>query len=245
MVLRQHQILLVCLLIAFGARPADAVPPPTEIRSLMLDMEKAMKTIKSSECVFRKRVRPKSKLLPQEKIQLKSNQAGDVYMKWIGERYTNREVLYRPKHHSGKLIYKAPIINLRLSPVGMVAMAGNRHNVKEAGLLWSTNRILIDARYVDKDPNSALGYEYLGARKVYGTPSKCFISLFSKERQPHFYTDKSEICVSDKTKLPTSIKNWEKKTGKMVLIELFSWEKCRFNHLKESDFDIDNPRYGF
>ncbi len=226
------------------ALPSDAVKPPAEVAEIVLEMEKAVKRTNSSECIFRKEVRPKKKLQPQEQIQLKSNQTGDVYMKWVGKVHTGREVLFRPNHYSSKLIYKS-LINLRLDPAGKIAMLGNRHSIKEAGLLWTSKRILKDARYVDNHPDSAQSYQFLGNRTVHGVASQCFISETPLSRYKGFYIDKSEICLSEKTKLPTMIKNWEVQNNALVLVEVFSWEQCKFNHLRDADFDIDNPNYGF
>ena len=232
------------LALMFGTQ-GEAVEAPDSIRQLMLKMDAAMKGIRSAECTFKKRVRPKNKLMPLEEMRLKSNTKGDVYIRWTGKRHHGREVLYRPAHHNGKLVYKAPVVNLKLDPLGTMAMAGNRHSIKEAGILFTTKRILQDVWYIDKHPDAAESYTDLGPRTVSGGPSHCFISVTPRANYKGFYTDKSEICIHDQTFLPTYMKNWEQQGEHFVLVEEFSWERCEINHLDEKDFDIENPQYGF
>ena len=212
-------------------------------------MEAAVAKLRDAEYTFHQLEVVDGELQPQQVIQVKFRRPHDVYMTWIGEAYTGRQLVFRRGMNNGKLMVDPGpwIPSLWLDPLGSLASAGQRHSVNEVGFVAVAKLYVADTNKIEADP-TRFDPEVTdeGVTVEYGESVHCFTTLLPKDVEPSFYSLKARTCFSERSDLPVRVQAWDNEDGKVMMVEDYGYEDTRVNvGLVDLDFDPNNPAYGF
>jgi hypothetical protein len=106
--MRHLTVLLLALVAALSLIPgahAEGDDPARAVAEALVErMIAAERGVKDAVYTLHRREWADGGLIPEERMAIKWRRGGDVYMRWVGERYNGREVLYSPTLTGGKLI---------------------------------------------------------------------------------------------------------------------------------------------
>lgn len=229
-----------------GAKAEGDDPARAVAEALVERMIAAERGVKDAVYTLHRREWAEGALIPEERMAIKWRRGGDVYMRWVGERYNGREVLYSPTLTGGKLLVStaAYVPTLTLDPLGSVAMRGNRHSILDAGLSSPVKLVRDDFALARSRPELALSAEDLGPRVLFGESARCARVTLPKEQDARFYGVRSEFCVSDRSGLPVFFEISDWMNGQLQVVERFNFVGVKTNQgLTDADFSPDNPAY--
>ncbi|MEZ4449200.1 MAG: DUF1571 domain-containing protein [Nannocystaceae bacterium] len=213
-----------------------------DLRSELIAMESAYRSVRDYTATLTKRERVKGKLLPAEVIEVKFRRPYSVYMKWTGAAHQGQEVLYVRGVNGGKLRAHPgsfPDVTVDLDPRGSMAMRGNRHPITEASLGDIVDKIVRDLRRGDARPGEVT-LQDLGPGQRGGELVRCVEARFSA---PGYYAPRVRVCLSARTRLPAWIQVWDAEDR---LVEDYEYRDLKINvGLTDRDFAADNPGYHF
>jgi len=225
------------------ALPASVVV----FRGVLREMQAAAAAMVDASYTFHKVELVNGSLQPAEQTAVKFRAPNDFYMKWVGEVDTGQELLFRPGWNDDRMRVSAgPLVpTVNLSVDSRLASRTNRHTVRHAPLptivqnFTNDEAVLVAAQTIPT-------VKELGSRMVYGDPSTCYQLETPKAQLPALYATRVEICVSDRTHLPSRIQAWDVEGGMLQLVEDYGYEGLRINiGLTDVDFDPDNKAYNF
>jgi hypothetical protein len=242
--------LLVTLLLHLPcARAAEADPDaPQAIQASLERMRAASARLHSATYTLHRREWQGGDALPAQVMEIKLRRPEDLYMRWTGEAYRGRELLYRPGWNQGRLRISegAFIPTVDLDPQGAIAMHGARHPAWMASVLRTSRQILAGADVLSADPDLNASYLDLGTVAVEGQPSHCYQADLPVDRDPQQYAHRVLVCMSTAHGLPTRFAAWERVGGELRQIEDYVFVGLVVNPgLDDAAFDPDNPGYGF
>lgn len=232
--------------LAPGAHAEGDDPAWAVAEALVERMIAAERGVKDAVYTLHRREWADGGLIPEERMAIKWRRGGDVYMRWVGERYNGREVLYSPTLTGGKLLVStaAYVPTLTLDPKGSVAMRGNRHSVLDAGLSFPVRMVREDFELARSRPELPLTAEDLGPRVLFGESARCARVTMPKDQEPGFYAMKSEFCIADRTGLPVFFEITDRMGGQVQVVERFNFVGVKVNQgLTDADFSAENPAY--
>jgi hypothetical protein len=229
------------------AAPVSAIP--ADLAARLRAMDEATRALRDATCTFYKR-EYKGGQLEQEVILLKVRSSPRAtYLKWIGDEYTDREVIWREGWNDGELrAHKGsfPDFTLDLAVDSRLAMYGTRHPVTLAGFAFTVEMLVRDFRLLDARPECLLRFADLGVQQVRGAASRCIDAELDKERCPALYGRRARVCVHEQLALPTSVEIWDLEDGEVRLVEEYGYEQISVDTgLTDLDFDPENPAYDF
>lgn len=229
---------------------ADGPDPdaPAAIQASLERMRSAAADLKGARYTLHRREWRDGGAYPQQVIATTLRRPEDLYMRWVGEAYQGREALYRPDHNQGRLKVSegSYVPTLDLDPTGAVAMLRSRHPVWMGSVLRTANTILQGADTLSADPALNASYVDQGTVLVRGEPSHCYQADLPVHRDPRQYAPRVLVCMGLEHGLPTRFAAWERAEGGLRMVEDYGFEGLVVNPgLTDSDFDPDNPAYGF
>ncbi len=241
----KHTILL-CLLFA-------TLPPPTAAGEMDFErvvdaMQAAAAQARDATYIFHRQEYADGKQRPAERAAVKYRAPNDVYMKWLGPAHEGRELLFRPDWNDGRLRVTPGrwLPNINLDPRGRLAMRGNRHDILELPFPAIIENFTGSAALIRANPALRARIDDLGEKQRLGETGHCYHLQLPKKQEPRLYAAETELCVSLRTGLPLTIKNWDVEDGALRLVEDYGYEDVQVNvGLTDLDFDPDNPAYGF
>lgn len=135
---------------------------------------------------------------------------------------------------------------LSLDPAGPEMMDGNRNSMTTAGFVNMMTNILkmydMEGRHPENDVQI-----YTGA-KVDGVPCTCVQNAHSV-RRPDFPYHMTRVFYDEQSSLPIRWEayDWPAKAGAApALLEEYTYRNVKLNPgLNDTDFDINNPAYGY
>ncbi|NOY28443.1 MAG: DUF1571 domain-containing protein [Oligoflexia bacterium] len=243
--------LLTSLLILVLSGAASASPSASELsveaQARFDRMRTATAALSSYTYTFRREEWADGKQQDPNLMAVKFRRPMDIYMKWVGQVHKGRELLYRQGWNDGDMKVKpgALLPTLNLDPAGRLAMHGSRHGVdlidlsRVVGIITSqTDRIAA---------NNALSATYtdLGPALVGAEAAHCLRADLPKDQDPGLYAVRIDICTSDQTGLLVRLRTWDVEDGQLRKVEDYEFRDITVVPLADSDFDPDNPEYGF
>jgi hypothetical protein len=221
-----------------------------------------IKDVRDYTCTIVRRERIEGKLGNHEFIDAKirhRQMAGDevlepfsVYLKFKKPAsVAGREALYVEGENSGKVFVRRGgdrMANLStfLKPDSRLAMRDNRYPITEVGFQKLIERLI---EVVESDLNyDECQVQFFANAKV--NERACTrIEVVHPVAREHFKFHRAMVFVDDKDQLPIAYVSytWPEKTGdKPALLEEYIYTNVVLNPgLTDSDFDRDNPAYGF
>jgi outer membrane lipoprotein-sorting protein len=213
-------------------------------------MSAAVSKVTDTTYVFHQREWAQGKQQPAVTMEVKYRLPGDVYMKWVGEKSTGRELVYRGAGWNDGQMRVNPgpwIPTMNLDPMGTLALRGQRHNIHNLGFHYSVKLFAVDSERILANPEAyAVTVEDEGVLQVYGESARCLSAVLPKAKEPAFYASKIRFCLNERTKLPAQIQAWDQEDGALRLVEEYGFEQIKTNvGLQDSDFDPENSSYTF
>ncbi len=230
-----------------AAQPADPDAPPA-IQASLERMRAAAAGLREATYTLHRQEWSGGRPYAAQVIATKLRRPEDLYLRWEGEAYEGRELLYRPGWNGGRIrVSDGPLVpTLDLDPDGPIAMHGSRHPARMASVLVTAATILRGADTLSGDPGLKASYEDKGTVKVRGEPSHCYRAWLPVEQDPGQYAPLVLVCVSLAHGLPTRFAAWERADGGLRQVEDYVFAGIAVNPgLSDADFDPDNPAYGF
>lgn len=216
---------------------------PRKALKIVQACEKAFEEIQEYTSVYLKVERSDSgKLRKEETILVKYRKPNQIYMKWIKEPNKGMELIY-PVREDKLLVEAGGIVDvftpkLYLNPRDKLAMLNNRHPVTEADIGFFINRYANDfkkalkkneAGVVIKNPSSILN------RQV----TRVEVHLSGEG----YYCERSVVYFDNENHFPLHVEFYD---GQDELFERYSFTQLDLKpHLKDIDFDEENPEYDF
>ncbi len=238
---------LLATLPATAERPTDPDAPPA-IQASLERMRSAVARTGTVTYVMHRQEWQDGQAYPAQRVEVKLRDPDELYMHWVGDAYSGRELIYRPGWNAGRLRVSdgALVPTLDLDPRGALAMRGSRHPVWGASLLRTARSILHGADTLSADPQLNASYTDLGRVVVEGQPSHCYQAELPKAQDPGQYADRVVVCMAIGHGLPTRFAAWELHDGALRPIEDYRFEAVVPDAaIGDADFDPDNPAYGF
>lgn len=239
--------MLTTSLLLLLSGPALAGEIPDDVMARFTRMEKAAGALTSYTYTFRRHEWTGGKQQDVHEMAVKFRKPMDIYMKWVGDTHTDRELLYRQGHNDGDMKVKpGPMIpTLNLNPTGKLAMRGSRHGID---LIDISNVVAIisdqTARIRASDSLSAT-YTLQGPEVINGEASTCLRADLPKNQDPALYAQRIDMCTSDATGLLVRLRAWDVEDGQLRKVEDYEFRDVTPTTLTETDFDPDNPAYNF
>ena len=238
--------LLAALLCARAGEPDPDAPPA--IQASLERMRSAAATLRTATYTLHRQEWKDGQTYPAQVMAIKLRRPDDLYMRWTGEAYQGRELLYRPGWNQGRLRISegALVPTVDLDPTGFVAMRGSRQPAWMASVLRTSQSILAGADVLSADPALNASYQDLGTVTVSGEPSHCYRADLPVGQDPSQYADRVLVCMSRRHGLLTRFAAWELSDGVLRQIEDYVFTDVVVNPgLSDADFDPDNDAYGF
>jgi len=213
-------------------------------------MKQAVTHIEDSTYKFHQLEVVNGKQQPKYLCDVKFRTPQDIYMTWIGEKNTGRELLYRGASWNGGKLKVKPgpwIPTVSLDPNGRLATQGQRHTINNLGFHYSVQLFASDAERLKAHRGEwPLTVEDLGVSTVFGSSARCFKADLPKEQAPELYARMVRVCVDETSGLPSHIQAWDLENGELMLVEDYGYEDIEINvGLTDIDFDDANPAYNF
>lgn len=224
------------------ARGESAATALTADAQLLARLVASVAAVEDYTCIFTKQERVDGELLPTETLLLKqSRRLNALYLKWIGEPFKGRELIYAPDRYGPKMKVRdggglrSRLGTVSLDPHDRLARRGNRHQVTEMGL-FPVVEAIVTALKRDGD-----GVRY---SDPYEDTVDGELSIFMTQVD-HTNTARARIdlAVHRALGLPTMIRIADAKSD---IVECHTFRSYRINPgLGAHDFDLANPEYGF
>lgn len=218
-----------------------AGPLPVEMRWL----EQAHSTLEATDSytvVLHRRERVDGILLPEEVILLKFKQPFAVYMRWVGDRFNGRELLYVEGENDGRLKVREGgllgVATFNLRPTSALAMKGNRHPVTEVGLGTLVRKLR--SNLVSAYRAGCLKWTPHPPEAVYGRTTQV-VEWFTTDNG--YYCPRAVTFVDNQLSIPIKTLIFDVHNR---LVEEYSFEALTLDAgLGDADFDPANPAYRF
>ena len=187
---------------------------------------------------------------PVQELEVKYRRSPEaLYIHWVGEFSTGREVLWSPALRDGNIyVNTSPLVpNLSISPTGSLATRDSRHPVWMAEIPRIASLVQAGDDYLNSHPELTATYEDLGVQDVFGTRSHCYSATLPYEAAPdELYAPMIRLCLSAATGLPSRFTAWADEDGARRQVEDYVFQAVKINvGLSDADFDADNPAYRF
>jgi hypothetical protein len=237
-------------------KPVDPAHQALE-ESLKIAQEslKKCESIKDYTCVMLKRERINGVLLEQETMFMKiRHEPFSVYTRFEApESKKGQEAIYVEGKNDNKLIAHSPHLpgkllgTLRLRPEGWVAMRDNLHPITDAGiknLLLQTLELASEHR----DFLQRCETRFIEGKTIDDRPCK---TLEIRSPAPYLGIRMAiaRIYLDVEWNLPVGYESYEfadDPKAEPLLLEQYFYTQLKFNqNLTDSDFDPDNPEYGY
>ena len=221
-----------------------------QVFALVAEIEAAEKRLQDSVYTLEMQEYVDGKLKDKEVMALKYRRPHEVMLTWVGDVNNGRELLYRHGWNDGNLRVNPGrfLPTLNLDPLGKVATAESRHSVLDSGVPFAVGKITGDTWKVRDAPDQYADatFTWLGASQVGGRSVSCYEATLPKAQDASFYATKAKVCAYDDLKLPASFEVWDVEDGSLRMVERFVFGDLKVNvGLTDTDFDPDNPAYGF
>ncbi len=237
------------LLLVLAAWAGDPDPDaPAAIQASLERMRGAVAGLKDATYTLHKQEWIDGKALPAQTMAAKYRQPEDLYLRWTGEVYVGREVMYCPADNDGKLKVNAGALvpTIDLDPTGATAMRGSRQPVWMGSVVRTAEQILAGADKLTGSPTLDASYVDKGTVMVRGQPSHCYQAELPVDQDPEQYAPRVLVCMSLANGLPTRFAAWERHQGGLRKVEDYEFVGVVVNPgLDDADFDPENPAYGF
>lgn len=232
-----------------SAQDAVAAAPVSDaqrLRDEVYAMERAYAGVKDYTATFYKQERVKGSLLPVETVLLKFRKPFSVYLRWTGDNFNGREVLYvrgwnddKIRAHQGSF----PDITVNLQPDAALAMKGNRHPITDLGFGEVIDKVVRAAKLSEMRPQDNVQYVDHGESTLYGARVHCIESIAPVKKFSPYYSHRAKVCIDQKTRMPVRITIWDDED---TLVEDYGFANIRLNAgLTDADFDPNNSNYNF
>lgn len=232
----------LAVLAALLAGHCEASQPLPDVLRWLDGARSTLEATDSYTAVLHKRERVGGTLLPEEVILLKFKQPFKVYLRWVGERFNGRELLYVDGENDGRLKVREGgllgVAALDLRPTGALAMRGNRHPITEAGLgslvreLGTHLLAAFRAGHLSWSPHPPATVHERAARVV-----EWFIPVGD------YYCPHAVTFIDEELSLPIRVLIFDAENR---LVEEYSFEALTLDAgLTDADFDPANPAYRF
>lgn len=238
---------MVLLSLSLSASAADV---EATISELVERMTAASSAVVDGTWLIRMDEWKDGRVKPTQEIEVKYRRSPEaLYMHWVGDFNTGREVLWAPASRDGNLyVSTSPLIpNLSIDATGALATRDSRHPVWMAELPRIAELVQAGADHLASNDELTAAYTDLGVQDVFGTRSHCYIAELPYEAAPAaFYAPKIKLCLSTATGLPSRFTAWADEDGARRQVEDYVFKAVTVNiGLSDADFDEDNPAYGF
>lgn len=219
-----------------------ATTAPTADAQLIKRLVVSVAEVEDYTCIFTKQERVDGNLLPTETLLLKqSRRLNALYLKWIGEPFKGRELIYAPDRYGPKMKVRdggglrSRLGTISLDPHDRLARRGNRHLVTEMGLFHVVEAIVTT---LNRD-GDRVRYSDPHEDTIAGEPS----IVMTRVDPANTARARIDLAVHRALGLPTMIRIADTKGD---LIECHMFRSYRINPgLGTHDFDLANPEYGF
>ena len=211
-------------------------------------MAKAAASMQDAVYVFHKQEYVDGEQRAAERMAVRFRAPNDFYLTWRGPVHQGRELLFRPGWNGDRLRVSPGrwLPTLNLDPRGALAMHGNRHSIFELPFPAIVQNFSDSAALLRANPVLQAHVTDLGEQSRLGDIVHCYHLQLPKRQEPRLYAMETELCVSLRTGLPVTIRNWDVEDGALRLVEDYGYEGVQVNvGLTDLDFDPDNPAYGF
>lgn len=238
-------MLLLTLLAAAAASDAQAT-----IEGLLDRMIKASDAMVDGTWVVRMEEWKNGRMKPVQEVAVKYRRSPEaLYMHWVGDVSTGREVLWSPAVRSGDLyINTSPLIpNLSLSPTGSAATRDSRHPIWMVEIPRIAGLVKAGADHLSRHEDLTATHEDLGVQDIYGTRAHCYVVELPYAAAPAvLYAPMIRVCLSEASGLPIRFTAWADEDGARRQVEDYIFQEVKVNvGLSDADFDEDNPAYRF
>jgi hypothetical protein len=213
-----------------------------------------IQAIEDYSCKFVKRERIDGELMGYESMFMKvRHEPFSVYMKFLSPKEkAGREVIYVAGQNNNNLmahetgIKKKIIGTVSLKPQGMIAMAGNRYPINQAGVLNLVTRLIEvgeqDAQYGECE------VKFMENARLEERPCTC-IQVIHPVPRKNFTFHLARIYVDQELNIPVRYEAYEwpkEEGGEPVLNEEYTYLDMKLNNgFTDLDFDVANPEYDF
>lgn len=230
---------VLVLLLSLSPGPAAGGSPPS-FEEVLKGARAAYDRVEDYTCTFNRKELVDGEVIGERNILMKFRKPHAVYLRWTEGSRKGSEALYVRGRYDDKLIAHTGgllgFITVRLDPRGAKAMKGNRHPVTEAGIGHLLDLIGENLRRAKEngDEGGIRAEEDMGGASV-------FRAVFPPGKG--YYAHDIRIRYDDVLRLPVKVTvlGWDNE-----LLEEYEYEGIRVNvGLMDSDFDPDNPCYGF
>ncbi len=185
---------------------------------------------------------------PRQVMEVKYRRGGDIYLRYVGDAYKGREVLYAHRDLPGEIVVNPSslIPTLTLDLHGRLAMDGQRYGTDDMALDRTVAFYVTDLARLRAIGWQDFVVEDLGARDIAGELAHCWRTIQPKDRLPDLHAYRVETCIADRSEALVLMKAWDVVDHRLVLVEDYVWAGLRLGApLSDRDFDRDNPAYGF
>ena len=174
-----------------------------------------------------------------------------VYMKFLNQPYTGREVLFVAGANQNRLMVhetglKSIAGTLSLAPTDQLAMAENRHPITQVGMSQMLEGVI--KQWENEGLYGEIEVKYYPEAKLGEHPCRVLESSHPiRRRQFPFHL--TRLYLDGKTLLPVRVEqiDWPARAGeKPIAVETYMYSNVRTNiGLTNADFDRRNPAYQF
>lgn len=222
------------------AQPAPRYDP----LKILLSMRDSYTSVNSYTAILVKGEPKAGKNNAEQKIFVKFKKPFKVYMKWTGDRYAGREVLYVEGENNDKLFAKPDgFLGAILKMVKLPSTHrsdGSKHTVRDVGIGKLVESIL-DVTLKAKANNDLRlvchGVVARNGRMVYE------IERFLPQEKDCYEYKRVVLYIDTATRLPLEAYAYDKE-GK--LSEFCSYKILKLNpKIADAEFKVDNKEYGF
>jgi hypothetical protein len=240
-----------------GGAVAEAAPgehPLTPVLKMAKDAMAEMETnIQDYSATLIKRERLGEKLGENEFMFVKIRQKPfSVYTYFLGpDRMKGQEAIYVEGKNNNCIVGHGVGIRkiagtVRIDPLGMLAMQGNRYPITEIGLFNLTRRLI---EIGEKDAQfGECEVKVVSGAKINGRSCTC-IQVTHPVPRKNFLFHVARIFYDDEMRLITRYEayDWPKQPGGAPqLTEEYTYLNIKINNgFTDADFDENNPAYGY
>ncbi len=175
-----------------------------------------------------------------------------VYLKFLQPKsVAGREVLYVATQNNGDLIARRggrrnPNMTVQLMPSSPLAMEGNRYPITEIGFQTLAQRLI---EMLGQEMEFRDGELQVFENAKVDNRTCTHYRLTHHKRRENLTYHMAEVSVDDELGIPIFYRAFDfpaEEGGQPVLLEQYVYQKIRVNvGLSDSDFDPENPSYGF
>lgn len=175
-----------------------------------------------------------------------------VYLKFLKpKKVSGREVLYLNGRNAGKMLVRnggtrLSYVTTYLAPDSKLAMQENRYPITEIGMKRLIERLI---EVIQEDlQHDECEVSFYNNADVGGRVCTRVVVEHPKRRD-HFRYHRAIVFIDDERQIPLGYASYywpQKSGGKPILLEEYIYADVELNQgLADSDFDRENPDYGF